>query len=298
MMRLPALLVLVCTLLCGCKEPGLPPGTVASVNGENISLHSLQALLDSRSAALGIPARPSLAEMREKYRYALSILVAHALVSQELASRGIQPGEKDIEEAIGQIRDDFGAESLQEYFAEAFLREDEWRLLMRDHLAVKVFRERVLEPDLRISLDEVKKYYEEHKQSFIMPAIVRICHALADTREELARWCEPGSEFEKSQFAQCMDVTEEYIPEPWAAEAKKLKPGQCGRIIGQDGQWKGIALLRRDEPAEPRLSEIYGLIEARLLEEKTLAAFDKWLAQKLAASHILVNPELFPGKGK
>ncbi|MBD5641179.1 MAG: peptidyl-prolyl cis-trans isomerase [Desulfovibrio sp.] len=292
MSRLPVLLFLAFALLCSCREAALPPGTVASVNGELISLHSLQALLDSRSVDLGIPARPSVAEMRERYRHALSILIAHALARQELASRGIDPDEKDVDEAIARIREDFGPDSLQDYFAETFLREDEWRQLMRDHLAVNILMERVLEPGLKVSLDEVRKYYEEHKQSLSVPEIARICHAAAKDRDEVAAWCEKA-EFENSPLAQCVDISPDSIPEPWASEAKKLRPGECGRIIGQEGQWRTVALLRKDGAREPRLSEIYGLIEARLLEEKKLEAFDSWLAQKLGASRVLVNPELF-----
>lgn len=285
-------------VLCGCREQPLPPGTVASVNGELINLHALQALLDSRSAALGIPRRPSVADMRERYRYALSILIAHALVRQELAKLGIEIDEKDVDEAIEQIKEDFGADNLEEYFTEAFLREEEWRQLMRDQLSVRAFTERVLAPAARVSLAEIKQYYNDHRESFMMPRAIRICHAQAAEKEELEAWCraENSDEFERSPLSRCMDTRPETVGEPWAKELKKLAPGKCGRIIEQDGQWRALALARRYEEGARQLSEVYALIESLLQEEKKLTAFNKWLEQKLAQSRILASPGLFSAK--
>lgn len=292
--------ILLCVfLVSGCGDSPLPPGTVASVNGEPVSLHAVQTLLDSRSAARGIPLRPSVSEMQDKYRHALSILVIHALVRQDLTRRGIEVDEKDVDREIAQIRSDFGTESLEEYFEEAFLREEDWRQLMRDQLAIRVFINRVLGPEITVSLEDVKKYFEEHREALSRPAMLRICYAVGESKAQLETWCEAAAadEFEKSPLANCIDTLPQMLPEPWKDEVKKLKPGKCGRILEQSGEWRTIALIKNEPQEKPRLSEIYGLIEAQLLEEKRLAAFDNWLGQKLASSKILVSPDLFPPKG-
>lgn len=294
------MLPVVLLVLTGCQEAPLPPGTIASVNGEAISLHSLQALLDSRSAALGIPRRPSVREMQAKYRHALSILIVHALIRQDLAARGIELKNEDIDKEIQKISEDFGAESLQEYFDEVFLREDEWRQLMRDHLAVRLFTDKVLGPEVTVSLAEVKEYYEGKKADFILPENARICLAVSESREQIEEWCKVGNgeDFETGSFAQCMDVTLKEAPEQWGSELKKLKPGHCGKLISEGGVWKTVGLVEKNPVSEAPLPEVYGLIEAILLEEKKLEVFDKWLSEKLASSRILVSPELFSPLGK
>lgn len=288
--------LLACLLLAACRGEALPPGTVASVNGELISLHSLQALLDSRSAALGVPPRPSVSEMRAKYRDALAILIAHALARQELEERGLAPRPEDLTEAISQIKEDYGAESLEGYLADASLREDDWRQLMRDHLALQTFTERVLLPSIRIPLPEVKAYYEEHRGELALPRSLRVCHAAAESAEALEAWCAGlgAADFVPGPLAQCVDITPGDAPDPWREDIKKLKPGACGRIIEQQGQWRVLGLVGRSQPRAPELSEIYGLIEGILLERKKTDAFNHWLERKAAASRILVNPELFP----
>ena len=58
------LLVLFC-VLWGCGEDKHQPGIVATVNGEPITLHDVQILMDSRYASLGMPAEAAFEGMRE-----------------------------------------------------------------------------------------------------------------------------------------------------------------------------------------------------------------------------------------
>ena len=60
-------LLCCCLLLAACLESRLPEGVVATVNSEPIHLRTVQALLDSRSAALGTLQRPSLENMKRQY---------------------------------------------------------------------------------------------------------------------------------------------------------------------------------------------------------------------------------------
>lgn len=288
-------LIFLILLICACEQP-LPQGTVALVNGEPISLYSVQALLDSRSAALGIPPRPSVAEMQENYRHAVGILTAHTLVRQELDSRGIGVNESDVDKAIHQVIGDYGEENLADFLAEASLREDEWRLLVRDHLALQTFTERILLPSIKITLNEIREYYNTHKQEFALPEHPLICHAAADRREALESWCDNLAEkdFEPGPLAQCMEVTAKDISLPWQNEIGKLEPSTCGSIIQQEGQWRVVGLRAKNMASVPPLSEVYGFIEKILLEQKKLEAFDEWLAHKMACARILCSPGIFP----
>lgn len=297
--RLFPALFLISFLLCACG-PDFPPGTIASVNGEPIHLHYAQALMDSRSSALGIPPRPSVSEMRRNYRDALAILIAHALVRQELAERGLAVSDKDVDEAINGINRDFGDESLADFLADASLRQDEWRRLMRDHIGLEIFTDEILLPAIRIPLAEVRAYYEEHKRDFSLPENSLVCFAGGESRDAVAAWCENAGkkDFEPGPMAQCMEVTAREIPEAWEDDFKKLRPGACGKIIEEGGQWRAIALLARNPAKNLPLSEAYPLIESILIDQKKSAAFDAWLEKKINSSRILVNPEIFPAQDK
>ena len=151
---LPGAALALCLLLGGCFESRLPDGVVASINGEPIQLSAVQALMDSRSSSLGIPHRPSLTAMKSRYGGALGTLIVHTLVRQDLERRGMAVTDAALEHAVDQVREDFGPGGLEQFLTASSLREADWKALMRDHLAMEVFRKRVLLPAIQVSMDE------------------------------------------------------------------------------------------------------------------------------------------------
>lgn len=293
------LLFIFLGVLCagGCGDDSLKPGVVASVNGEAITLQSLQALLDSRSAALGLQAGMSLEEMREDYGRALNTLIAGALVRQELRERGIAASERDLDLAIERISSDYGEDGLEKFLSDAMLRLEDWRELMRDHLALEIFRNQILLPGIKIDFQEVKNYYQEHKNDFLLPETARTCFLSSGEKDILNEWCRDVSShnFLEDGVAQCVEVRLDEVPQPWKKELKALKPMSCGKIRQEDGEWQSVALLERQPERVPELSEVYPLVEKILLEPKQAAAFDSWLEQKILKSRVLVAPDLIGG---
>lgn len=307
-------LLFVCLALSGCLERRLPEGVMASVNGEPIHLTAVQALMDSRSASLGIPLRPSLEDMKSRYGGALGTLIVHALVRQDLARRGVSVTDAALEHAIDQVRADFGPGGLEKFLTDSSLREADWKALMRDYLAMDMFRKRVLLPGIQISLEEARAYYQEHKAEFLLPGYLDVCFATAPDKEALATYCasfaarfrsQPGDAAEagfpppsaaatddSGALAQCMEVRPDEVPPAWRKELETLRPGNCGQPRQQEGEWRVVALAGRHQGHALDLAEAYPLIEAILLEEKKSAAFGKWLEDSLARSEILVAPEL------
>ncbi len=307
--------VFVCSLaLAGCFESRLPDGVVASINGEPIRLSAVQALMDSRSSSLGIPHRPSLEAMKSRYGGALGTLIVHTLVRQDLERRGMAVTDAALEHAVDQVREDFGPGGLEQFLTASSLREADWKALMRDHLAMEVFRKRVLLPAIQVSMAEARAYYEEHKADFGLPGYLDVCFAAAPEKEALAAYCQsftarfreqPEADAEadfavlsgaaasdSGALAQCLEVQPDEVPPAWRKEAAALKPGTCGQPRQQDGEWRAIALAGRQKGHALELTEAYPLIEAILLEEKKSAAFGEWLEKSLGRSEILVAPEL------
>lgn len=300
---LPSLALLFALLLCSCGEDRFPPGVVALVNGEPITLHSVQNLLDSRSMGSVLQSDTSFEELRSDYGRALSMLIATALVRQELEARGIAPEQRDLDQAIERISSDYGDDSLEDFLAEANLRPDDWKQLMRDHLAMEVFRNQVLLPTIKIEFQEIKNYYQEHKKDFVLPETARACFLSSLRREDIQAWCSDVKErkFLDDSVAQCVEVAISEIPQPWNRELKSLQPMSCGKIREEEGEWQSVALLERMPERAPELSEVFPLVEKILLEPRQSAAFEQWLAQKSATAKVLVAPGLIdalPGNGK
>lgn len=284
------LVIFFSVLFCGCHEKPLPPGTLACVNGELIHMSAVQALLDSRAASQGLRLRPAVSEMRSSYREALATLMAAALARQELAERGLAIDEKKLDEAVAQVKKDYASAGQEDVWADSVLREDEWRQLAAGQLALELLIRQVLAPAIKISLADIRAYYEEHSKEFTLPAWGRVCF-LEGEKPELEAWCAAVDADNTSPVATCMDARLAHLPEPWVKNLART--GACGKIIEQEGHWRAVAVVSRSQPEKLLLSEAYGLIENILLAERRQAAFETWLEKKLAASSVLVNPELF-----
>lgn len=282
------------SLICSCENKELPAGIVATINGEPIALHTVQTLIDSRSASLGIPLRPSLGEMKKNYGVALGVLITHALVRQELAERGMDVPQREYDQMLADINTDMGENGLEDFMKESFMRMDDWHELLRDYLAMETFKNQVLLPSLKIDKSEIKNYYNLHKSEFHLPESVNVCFLTSDTKEGLQTWCANLAQhnFKSGPVVQCTDASVDEIPQAWRQDIKNLAPFTCGKIKQDGEEWQAVALVSREKSRTPSLPEVYALIENILLEQKKDTAFDQWLEHKIGTSQINVAPEL------
>ncbi len=323
----PACLVLCFLLLQACVETKMPEGVVATVNGEPIYLHSLQAVLDSRAAGLGIPAQPSLEMMKSQYGSALGTLIIHALVRQDLSARKLSVSEASVDEAIAQIRAEFKSQEdggtvndtpasqqtgeaptpkednaptltgLNKFLAESSLNESDWRSLMRDYLSLERLQNEVLLPKIRITLPELRSYYQEHESDWQIPDTLGLCFIAAGSREAVSELCaQLGNPSGKNDFLhelQCTSLSSLALPPPWSKEVKNLKKlPSCLGIQQQDGLWQSIAVLEQQKARKLEPAEAFPLIERILQEQKKQDIFAKWLEKQLSQASIKVSPVL------
>ena len=288
-----------CLLLAACLEARLPDGVVATVNGEPITLRRLQTLLDSRSPSLGAMRKPSLENMRREYGEGLGTLIIYALVRQDLQRLQMTVSPATMEAAVAEVKNDYGGgDGLDKFLAEESLDPAEWRALLFEHLSMLTFERRVLAPGIRISLPELRDYYQTHEDDFRMPETLRVCLVSAESRKDVEGFCAvfPGGlgEARKNVQLQCLNVRSGDLPQNWQKAAAALKPGQCAPPRQEDGLWRGLALLEIHPPAQMNLAETYPIVENILREQKMSEAFESWLEKSLAAAVIKVAKDIAP----
>lgn len=290
--RLQALAVLFLCFLCGtvisCHEASLPAGVVARVNGENIYLHSLQLLLDSRSASIEAEYEPSLETLQKNYMNSLTLIIAQTLVRQELAKKGINPEGTEYVQFMKNLEEDYGSESLDSIMDSAFMQREHWENLVKNLYAMEMFKSRILQPGIRVGLDEIKHYYNEHKTGFQLPELYRFCFAASPDRENLQKWCESDSQATDVHI-QCLDIESKEIPDDFG-DSRNLEQRKCGTLKEQNELWLGIKLLHKTPARKVSAAEAYAIIEKILLAEKQNEEFEKWFEAKIGNSDIQVAP--------
>ena len=292
-----ALACCCCLLLAACFEARLPNGVVATVNGESITLRRLQTLLDSRSPSLGVMRTPSLENMRREYGEALGTLIIYALVRQDLQRLQMAVSPVALDVAVTEVKNDYGGgDGLDKYLAEESLDPAEWRALLLDHLSMLAFEKKVLASGIRISLPELRDYYQTHEEDFQMPETQRVCLISAESRKDVEGFCAvfPGGmgEARKKVQLQCLNVRTGDLPQSWQKAAVALKPGQCAPPRQEDGLWRGLALIENRSPSQMNLAETYPIVESVLREQKMAEAFEAWLEKALATSTIQVAADI------
>ena len=299
--RFPLRALILCCLLslAGCWEEPLPEGVVATVNGEPIRLRTVQAYLDGNaSGQSGRTLPPDIHQLRRDYGAALSDIIIQTLAIQDLQRRGIRDVEERARDLEGKIRDDYGPGEFDACLAEETPDPEEWRRLLRGALALRLLEEVALEPQLRVSRDEVRDYYTEHQEAFRLPDRYRLCFASARNGEALRQWRDAFATAKKpvnvqDVAAHCTDIPVKEAAAQWGRDIAALSPGESTRPRPDaGGNVVSIGLVARMAAETPPPAAVYALIEGELRRKKRLPTFENWLKDALAHSRIAVAPSL------
>lgn len=291
---------LCCLLpLAGCWESPLPEGVVATVNGEAVHIRTVQAYMDGNSPGLGTRNQPpDTNRLRRDYGEALSDIIIQTLAIQDLQRRGIRGLEERTRDLEEEIRDDYGPGEFDSYLAEESIDPTEWRRLLRGFVALQMLEDMVLEPELRVSRDEVLAYYREHEAAFRLPERYSVCLASSASKEALQQWREAfvsdrTPAVGKDVATRCTEIPARELAPPWNREVPSLKPGESTRPqADENGGFTSIGLVARLAAETPPPAAVYALIEREVRRQKRPPAFDDWLEDALAHSRIAVSPLL------
>ena len=136
---------------------------VARVNGEAINKDELYKLLE------------------EQYgQEALDLLISEKVLELELEKQNIVVSEEDVQKESNEIIDQYGG---QEEFDAALISYgytlDNFKKDIESNLKMK----KLLEPEITITEEEMKAYFDENKETFDVKEQVKASHILVDSEE-------------------------------------------------------------------------------------------------------------------
>lgn len=183
--------------LAGCRDSSntgaasSQPAVVAAVNDRTISAKLYEMYLKNGQEALGINAstdegRSKLELLREGI---VSELIDRVLIAQEAERRGLSISPEEMQRAEERTVMQFGGEKqYDEYLALHRLSREEYREVIRWEIYGAKMRD-ALSKEISVSDEDVKKYYDEHKQdaALQLPERVTASHILIAARPNLVR---------------------------------------------------------------------------------------------------------------
>ncbi|MFM9328920.1 peptidylprolyl isomerase [Paenibacillus mesotrionivorans] len=263
-----------------------PPGktedeTVAKVNGSPI----VKSQLYSALVKAGGP-------------QTLETMISEELVKQESDKANIQVTDADLEKEMDQIKKSFGSD---EEFAQALATYNMTLDSLKKDMHVQVQLRKLLEPQVKITDEEIKTYYDSNLDSLKTPEQVRASHILVATKEEadaVLASLQGGADFAALAKEKSTDTASkeaggdlDFFPkglmeEPFETAAFALKTGELSSVVETSHGFHVIKATDHKDAATPTLDEKKEEIRQTLSEQQISTLSQSWLQEKRAAASV------------
>jgi parvulin-like peptidyl-prolyl isomerase len=279
---------------------------VAKVNGADITLHSLDKMIDRMTAIdRKTPSPASAEEMRKR---ALDQLIFQELSLQEAARQGISVKETEIESSITAIAG-HDTEALEKFLAKQNITAEELRSGIRRQILLQRLYTREVTEKINITDDTVRKEYESRKSEYVVPAKVEVIDVLfllaLDDQASLKKADEVLAKINADKdknptnlvpdgtfIVRTLDINNETEPALYDA-ARKLKEGELSGLIKTPDSFHIIQLTQYVPEKLKPYEEVKDPLKAKLTVEAQRERFQE-LKQELkdrATIELLQVPE-------
>ncbi|WKA54290.1 peptidylprolyl isomerase [Planococcus shixiaomingii] len=248
---------------------------IASVNNSDIDKEALyERMLASSGAAT------------------LDLMIADEIVKQEAEKAEIEVTPKEIDAEMKKYEEQFGgAEALQSILEKSGVTVDQLESEMETYLLI----EKLIGPDVEITDEQIKAYFEENKESFAQPEQVEASHILVASKEEadeVAKKLKDGESFATLAADHSIDTATagnggelgSFAAGEMAAEFEKaafaMKVDEISKPVETEFGFHIIKVTGKTEAAEANLEDSKEQIKETLFDEALNTQYATWIAEK------------------
>ncbi len=295
----------------GASPLGDIPEVVATVNGKELSRSDLEkayGIVSVRSRMTN----PGLGE-REILEMAMNELIDSELLKQESVKLKITPESEAVEKELEMIKSQFpDDETFEERLKGRGMTMDELRKNIRDQLAVQEVLEKEVQSKIKVSKEDIEKFYKENPTIFMKGESVRAAHILVkldetadDAKVEEARKKITGI-LEKARTGEDFaELARQYSEGPSAAgggdlgyfergqmvkpfeeAAFSMKKGEISDVIRTRFGFHILKVYDRKEASKASLEEASKAIERYLTNTQGAKMLNEYLEKLRSAASI------------
>jgi foldase protein PrsA len=275
--------ILAIVLIIVLIKPPFGGGTeaVATVNGVKISKDKLYDSL-----------------VKQGGTSTLDNMITQELIDQAAEDANVTVTEADIDKEIENLKKSFGSEDeFQQTLAQYGMTEDS----LREDAGTQVTIRKILEPQVKVTDDEIKTYFDQNKDSMATPAQIRASHILVATKEEaeaILKDLKGGADFatlakEKSTDTGTKDNGGDldFFPKgtmeaAFEDAAFALKVGELSGVVQTSYGYHIIKKTDEKAAVTPTLEDKKEDIKYQLVTQKVSELSSTWLADLKAKAKI------------
>ncbi|WP_203527698.1 peptidylprolyl isomerase [Clostridium thermarum] len=222
---------------------------------------------------------------------ALNSLIADKILELEAKNQNITVTQEEIKKEVDDMIEENGGEEyfnqVLEYYGYTI---DEMKSNVEKNLMIK----KLLEPTIEITENEMKKYFEENKESFNVEEQVNASHIIVETEEtakEVKEKLNAGGDFAELAKEYSTDASAStggnlgFFPrgqmvKEFEDAAFALEVGQISDIVKTEFGYHIIKVIEKKEAKEANYEESKQEIRKALLEDKLPTEYNTWLEKK------------------
>jgi len=299
-------LAALAALAAGCPEKVRDkedPNAVATVNGESVGRADFEQELARETAGepLESPPTPEQAELVK--RTLLDTLIERTLLMQAARQANIQVSPEEVDRRVMRVSSDYPAEGFSEALSQGQLTMAELKQKTLQSLSIERLFEQHVYPRVAVTEEELRDYYEAHKDELAEPEQVRAAQIVVKGVDEARRiqaQLKEGKKF--GDLARKYSLSADakvggdlgffprgVMPEKFDEVAFSLGVGQTSDVVETEYGFHLFKVVEKKPARKKELNEVRKQIETKLVEEKRSRAQADYLKALKDKAQIQVN---------
>jgi len=271
-----AIIVIATTLVSILVNTNSSGNTVAVVGKEKITKDQLyKALVEANGEQV------------------LNTLIVKKIIQLEAKKQNIKVTKDEIQAEIDKTIENFGSEEAYKNALEYYgITEDR----LKEDIELNLYVNKLLEPKIKITENEMKNYFEENKDDFKQEEQVKASHILVDdeeTAKEIKQKLDNGEDFAELAKKYSTDTTTKdkggdlgyftkgKMEKEFENAAFSLKVGEISNPVKTQYGYHIIKVVDKKEGKEANYEESKEEIKEKLFEEKLPDAYQSWIEEKM-----------------
>lgn len=246
-------------------------------------------------------------EIRPVFDHLVDRLLERYLLLAYGEDQGITVQPMELNAAVREIKADYASESrFREMLLERYVDFESWKAHLQEELLLRKIVEKGMKAAAPVHFQEIRRYYDQHQETYRRPARVRFRQMVAPTAEEAEAIIERAHKGKglKALIQEKPEALQPIVamPERWAAQSEleetlakalfEMPVGLSRKPVRTPYGFHVVEIMEKQPAGVLPLPEVIKDIEQRLASRNREAFYRSWLEELKTRYPVEVNRDV------